>query len=505
MIPNNVVDLVRALAEPVVLVTGAGEIVACSRKAEILLNLRLEGPPSCLHNCVAAPSSSVTTYLQTCTRTSEMLPWAFSLHGNQQSRCRFEGSRLKLGADPGNLFVWIRLIPHEQANSRFVLLNERISELSKEVHARTQAELALRERTSQFETLLNEAPLGVYLVDSELRIQQVNPTARLFFEPGDAIGRNLDEVMHIIWPDIHARDIVERFRQTLATGDTHGVAEFNAMRKDSGRQEYYEWQVNRIPLSEGRYGLVSYFRDISARKQSEEALRNTEKLAATGRLASSIAHEINNPLEGVTNLLYLARQDSSLRVETREYLDTADQELGRVAHIAKQTLGFYRESSSPTWFKVSETVDSVISMYEHRMKSREVKIVRDFREAPQVCALIGEFKQVLSNLLLNALDAMPGEDARLMVRISRSREWRGAGAQGVRISVADNGTGISPTDYDKIFAAFFTTKAATGTGLGLWLSREIVRRHRGHIRVRSRINPCPTGTTFSIFWPLNSE
>jgi PAS domain S-box-containing protein len=499
---ENVLEFVRALSESVVLVSGAGEVLAFSQKAAMTLNLdKRESPPS-LQELVVAPPSSVTNFLHSCLRTSETVLWTFSLRSGH-ARCRFEGSRNKAGAE--HPLVWLRLTPLEQANSRFQLLNERISQLSKEVHARTRVELALRERTAQFETLLNEAPLGVYLIDSDFRVQQANPTAQQFFGLPDIIGIDFEVILRLLWPKHHADQMVQQFRQTLATGEASAVAEYDELRLDREKRECHEWQVNRIPISENQNGLVCYFRDISARKQSEAALRKSEKLAATGRLASSIAHEINNPLEGVTNLLYLARQDSNLGFETRQYLQMAEQELARVAHIAKQTLGFYRETSSPIWFNVTEVSDSVLSMYEHRMKSRGVQINKDFRKTPPICALTGEFKQVLSNLIINALDAMPKEDARLFVRVSHSRDWSGTEAEGIRVSVADNGSGIHASALSKIFEAFFTTKAATGTGLGLWLSREIVHKHGGRIHVRSRANALRTGTIFSVFWPCRQD
>lgn len=500
MITDSVLTLLRALSEPVVLVKPSGEIVAFSRRAEILLCAEPKRASS-LAEFITAPSPEVKSYLQGCMRTGESIARSFTLRGERQLRCRFEGSRFDARPEYSEVLVWLRLFPQEPADSRFLLLNERIAQLSKEVHARRRAELALRERTAQFEILLNQAPLGVYLIDADFRIQQINPTAQQFFGLPEAIGRSVDEVMHILWSKRHAAEIIGGFRQTLVTGATHLVPEFNEMRQDRGRRECYEWQVNRMSLSEGRYGLVCYFRDISVRKQSEEALRKTEKLAATGRLASSIAHEINNPLEGVTNLLYLARQDSELRPETRHYLDTAEQELARVATIAKQTLGFYRESSSPTWFSVPETIRSVMSMYEHRMASRGVKVVTDLRDTPMTCARVGEFKQVLSNLFLNALDAMPKEEPCLRVKVSLSREWNRTDERGVRITIADNGCGIPPENFARLFEAFFTTKPATGTGLGLWLSKEIVHKHGGRMHVRSCTGPS-RGTTFSILWPL---
>jgi signal transduction histidine kinase len=259
--------------------------------------------------------------------------------------------------------------------------------------------------------------------------------------------------------------------------------------------------VNRIPLADGSFGLVCYFRDISARKLAEDALRKSEKLAAAGRLATSISHEINNPLEAVTNLLYLARQDEGMHSDTRQYLVEADSELSRMAHLAKQTLGFYRDSTSPVLFEPAKLIESVLAIYDHKVSTRKVRVVKDFRATLPVHGFVGEFRQVLSNLIVNALDAMDAEGGVLTLRIRPSRKWDTRAHKGVRITVADNGSGIHPDRIQKIFEAFFTTKQDVGTGLGLWLSQEIVRKHAGRISVKSRVAPPKTGTAFSIFGP----
>jgi PAS domain S-box-containing protein len=247
-------------------------------------------------------------------------------------------------------------------------------------------------------------------------------------------------------------------------------------------------------------GASAIARDISAEKQSEEAMRRSQKLATTGRLAASIAHEINNPLEAVINLLYLARHDSN---HAAEYLGQAEREVGRVAQLAQQTLGFVREASSSGWMDPAAIMDEVLQLYSRKLEGRKIRVTRRYRDACQISGYSGELRQLLANLVVNAVDAMTmttREQGSLRVRVARGRDWP-SGREGVRITVADNGIGIPRSQLRQIFEPFYTTKRETGTGLGLWLSRGIVEKHGGSIRVRSRTKGDATGTVFSIFLP----
>lgn len=243
-------------------------------------------------------------------------------------------------------------------------------------------------------------------------------------------------------------------------------------------------------------GASKIARDISERKRAEEALRRTEKLAAAGRLAATIAHEINNPLEAVTNLIYLAKRNPS---NASRLLDMAGQELESVSHIARQTLGFYRETSSPVRFNVSEALENVLSMYTHRMDGRGIEVNRQYDRQVEMMGLAGEIRQVFSNLIVNAIDSM-ANGGRLYLRVSRTNYWRQPGS-GVRITIADAGSGIPRENRRKIFEAFYTTKVEIGTGLGLWVTRGIVEKHNGSIRFRSSIADGRSGTVFSVFLP----
>ncbi|HYU48140.1 MAG TPA: PAS domain S-box protein [Terriglobales bacterium] len=237
-------------------------------------------------------------------------------------------------------------------------------------------------------------------------------------------------------------------------------------------------------------------RDISAQKQSEEAVRRSEKLATAGRLAASIAHEINNPLEAVVNLLYLARHDSS---NAQQYLTMAEREVGRIARLAQQTLGFVRDTGSPGWMDPAAIMDEILELYSHKLEGRSIRVTRRYRNRSQISGYSGEVRQLLANLLVNAIDAM-ADGGSLQVRVAAGRQWCD-GREGIRITVADNGSGIPRESLRRIFEPFYSTKKDSGTGLGLWVSRGIVRKHGGSIRVRSRAEGGVTGTMFMVFLP----
>lgn len=243
-------------------------------------------------------------------------------------------------------------------------------------------------------------------------------------------------------------------------------------------------------------GTSAIARDISPERQSEEAIRRSEKLATAGRIAASVAHEINNPLEAVLNLLYLARHDQG---HSAKYLTMAEHEVIRVAQIAQQTLGFVRDASSPTVLEPAVIMDEILQLYSRKLDDRGVRVMRRYGNRLQIEGYSGELRQLLSNLVVNAVDAMP-ENGVLQVRVAPSHKWSES-KQGVRMTVADNGSGILPSDLAHIFEPFYTTKKDSGTGLGLWVSRGIIEKHGGSIRVRSRSSGPKTGTVFFIFLP----
>jgi PAS domain S-box-containing protein len=241
--------------------------------------------------------------------------------------------------------------------------------------------------------------------------------------------------------------------------------------------------------------------DITRVKLAEEALRKAEKLAVAGRLAATIAHEINNPLEAVTNLLYLVRsnlQDG----EVREYAVAAEEELARVSLIVNQSLRFHRQSTVPDQETLSSILDSAVAIYKSRLATSEIELRRDYRDRHPVRCYSSELRQVFGNLIGNAFDAVR-QDGIICLRTREARDVR-SGEPGIRVTVADSGHGMDAGTLQRISEPFFTTKGINGTGLGLWISRDILQKHHARLRIRSRKGDDWSGTVFSVFLPLHA-
>lgn len=323
---------------------------------------------------------------------------------------------------------------------------------------------------------------------------------RLFgYKPEEIIGK---PITLIIPPELHQDE------QTILSKIRRGekIEHFETVRlRKSGERIDVSLTISPVRGEDGSViGAAKIVRDITESKKIDRALRITEKLAAAGRLAATIAHEINNPLEAVTNLVYLAKTDVQNTERVAEYLEMASRELERVAHIARQTLGFYRDTSLPVRFNVTQMLDDLLSLYERRFESRKITVVRQFDRNMEIKALIGEVRQAFSNLITNAIDAMPGGGT-LVIRARPTHAWESAHRPGVRITILDTGSGIPQKHRKNLFQPFFTTKEDVGTGLGLWITRSIVKKHGGLIRVKSRVAPDAHGTAFWIFLPLDGE
>jgi signal transduction histidine kinase len=246
-------------------------------------------------------------------------------------------------------------------------------------------------------------------------------------------------------------------------------------------------------------GIIALGVDVTDAKRAEQVLLQSEKLNAVGRLASSIAHEINNPLEAVTNLIYLT-QSAAVNPQAIQHLQAAEIDLRRVSAIVNQTLRFHRQSTNPVPTMAASLIDATLLLYQRRISNARVNVERRDRAEKPVTCLDGEIRQVLSNLIANAIDAMSGEERRLFIRSRKSTDWR-TGRSGVTLTLADRGSGMSADTISHIFEPFFTTKGTKGTGLGLWISREIVERHQGLLKVESRQGAHCSGTAFTLFLP----
>jgi PAS domain S-box-containing protein len=315
------------------------------------------------------------------------------------------------------------------------------------------------------------------------------------YKAQEIIGKHITT---IIPPELHHDE--DMILSKIRRGEKIDHFETIRLHKNGERIEV-SLTISPVKDDDGRViGAAKIVRNITEANKIERALRTTEKLAAAGRMAATVAHEINNPLEAVTNLVYLAKRDLSNTERVTGYLELASRELDRVAHITRQTLGFYRDTSSPVTLNVAQTLDDLLLLYEKRFESRRIKVMKQYDKDLEITALAGEIRQAFSNLITNAIDAMP-EGGTLVLRVAKSHDWSNLHFHGVRITVLDTGSGIEPRHRKNVFQPFFTTKSDVGTGLGLWITRGIVEKHRGSIRMKSRTGQKGHGTAFSIFLP----
>jgi PAS domain S-box-containing protein len=247
-------------------------------------------------------------------------------------------------------------------------------------------------------------------------------------------------------------------------------------------------------------GVVIVLRDLTEQRRSEQTLQSTEKLASIGRLAATVAHEIHNPLDALGNLLYLVEHSNSLTEPNRSYIRLAKEELERVTSISEQMLTFSRESRQPVDVYLPEVLENVLTLYDARIRRMGVTVVKSFGKAPPVLAYPGEIRQVFSNLIGNALDAMNGP-GRLILRTEPSHSWKRMEEIGVRVLVCDTGSGVPLDVRDRLMEPFVTSKGEKGTGLGLWVCRGIVQKYHGVLRYHTSTIPGRSGTCFNVFFP----
>ncbi len=395
---------------------------------------------------------------------------------------RIEG--LDAGADDYLIkpFTARELIARVEAQIKLSRLRERAAEqqevLSREVQrARQFAWEALEHIPDSFATL-----------DREYRVTYMNPAAVRLTEWMGKV--HLGERMWELYPMVLGTPVESNLRKVM---EERVPVEFEQYFRTEDSEQWFHFQVYPQPGE----GIIVYLRNTTDARRTEQALRRSEQLAAAGRLAASIAHEINNPLEAVTNLLFLANMDDSMKGATRSLLQVADKELQRLSHITARSLKFYRQRTAPSQTSIEDLIESVLFFHETEIKLRSIELIRRYRPSPQVLCLAGEIQQVLTNLISNALEALT-ERARMHLRVRPG--WDGNGRDGVVITIADSGSGMDRFTMNRLFHPFVTTKGESGTGLGLWVSKGILDKHEAIVDVRSKKG---SGTVFRIFLPLN--
>lgn len=359
----------------------------------------------------------------------------------------------------------------------------------------------LKDTLSLLDSMQANAPIGLAFFDRRCRFVRVNQVFAGM--TGVPLSRHLGRRIPELLPGDVARKLEDTVAQVFAQVQPVRNLELNG--KDQRAGQPWTWLASAYPVltspQQVRWVGVIVL-DASERKRNEEALRKTEKLAATGRLAASIAHEINNPLEAITNLLFLLRNFCQLDTPALEYVTLAEHEARRISEITQQTLRFYRQSTMPSRTGMSELLDSVLSLYQGRLNSLGIQVERKYQREMDLFCFAGELRQVFANLVGNAIDATTS-GGRILVRAHRSRSWKRPDETGIRFAFADTGIGMNAEVRQHAFEAFFTTKEVTGTGLGLWVSQEIIVKHRGLVHLRSRPagGDKPSGTVFQVFIP----
>ncbi|WP_158945209.1 ATP-binding protein [Granulicella sp. S190] len=381
----------------------------------------------------------------------------------------------------------------------FRILTAAHNEQIKEIRQRVEESYA---REQWLSTTLRSIGDAVIASDTVGNVVFMNAIAEQLtgWQEDEARGISLHRVFPIFNEETRAA-VENPVDKVLRLGTVVGLANHTYLVAKSGAEICIDDSGAPIRNSSGKLiGVVLVFRDITERRMSEGALMRAEKLAAAGRLAATVAHEVNNPLEGLTNLIYIARRSEEID-EVRHLLSQAESELGRIAHITRQSLGFYREASSAARFQPAVVVQEVCEFYSARAAALGITLLAHSDTDREVLGASGELRQVLSNLIANGLDACTRGDT-VHLRANSTTDPRDPTRPGVRITVADTGLGVPPEHLNSIFEPFFTTKKDTGTGLGLWVSRELVEKHGGSLRVRSRTTTPNCGTVFSIFLPV---
>ena len=361
----------------------------------------------------------------------------------------------------------------------------------------------LRAREEWFRVTLQSIGDGVIATDGQGKVTFLNAVASSLsgIPLEQALDRDIKEVFPIF--NEHSGAVAENpVSRVMSLGAIVGLANHTVLKHKDGHLTPIE--DSAAPIRDDRnkiIGVVLVFRDASAERKSQDLMRKAEKLAAAARLSATVAHEINNPLEAVMNLVFLAKMMPGAPPEIIEKLDLAEQELDRVSHIARQTLGFYRDSSVPTPTDIKLLLDSVLNIYSNKIRAKEIHAEFSTGDCPTFHCIQGELKQVLANLIANAIDAV-GARGRILITARCLQATLGSD---IEIAVIDDGPGITTGHAERIFEPFFTTKKDVGTGLGLWVAREIAERLGGTLTLGTAATDGYHGAHFILQLPCTLE
>jgi PAS domain S-box-containing protein len=379
---------------------------------------------------------------------------------------------------------------------------------SYERHLRAEEEKAeqLRESRESYQITLKSIGDAVVSTDAAGNVSFLNPVAQQLtgWDYDAAKGRPLREVLRIV--DEKSRNEIDDPAQTVHRSPGAFGLSNSLLLIDRSHREY-PIELNAAPMLNDRSqlaGVVIVFRDITERRRTEQTLRASERLAQAGRLSATIAHEIRNPLDTVSNLIYLLRHEQEASEASAQYLEMASDELARIAQITGQLLTFHREARTPVGVDLADVVQSVLVLHAPQIRRSHIKVEQRLEAAHSVRGFPGELRQVFSNLVGNAIDAMP-QGGKLILHIRDSSLASDPTCKGMRVTVLDTGAGISLGVRRNLFSPFYTTKGEKGTGLGLWVSRGIIQKHEGTIYLRSSTQPEKSGSAFSVFLPFEQK